>query len=438
MRNGTIVAGPAWFNWSESQRMLAIADSLDRLGYEIILLGEGTYDRLIGNRPYERIILEEDSRWFTPEREKGMLDMEVTGNQYAGVREIRSMVEAEIDLLSRLRPQAALTGYRPTLTLSTRICHIPLIWCLSAVLSKPYARLRQQRLQDVPGMSRVNKKNRMEDYTALRSAAADHIAGDRQQKGAGTSKAWNQVLASYHVPLLQADLDLLKGDLNLMSDAPELFPEIGQADSSYVWTGPILNRMRIEMPAEARFVLEAEKKKEELRVLVSLGSASTAGTLRRVLTALDHLPGTVLATNIGKLSADEMSNCPKHIRFFEKLPLIETAKQCDFAVIAGGQGTIYAMLAAGCPFISVPAAYEQQLNAENIRERLGCCDVVFLHELKGKRLEKAIRNMRENLGVYREHAEKASVMMRPYVREEACFGENQAAGIIDGWLRQWR
>ena len=138
MNRRTILAGPAWFNWSESQRMIAIGDELEKMGYQVILLGEGYYDHLIGDRTWQRIVPKTDREWFTPERILDMLSMETVGNQYADEALISAMAGEEMNIFRQIRPDAVLTGYRPTLTLSTRIARLPMVWCLSAVLSLPF------------------------------------------------------------------------------------------------------------------------------------------------------------------------------------------------------------------------------------------------------------------------------------------------------------
>lgn len=74
-----------------------------------------------------------------------MLDMDKYGGNFARSDEVEKIIESEIKVIEKYKPEAILTGYRMTLTVSARVCEIPVVWCLSAAVSKPYLEMTLEK-----------------------------------------------------------------------------------------------------------------------------------------------------------------------------------------------------------------------------------------------------------------------------------------------------
>lgn len=244
-----ILVGSALFNWSETQRMIEIADELTKRGFQIVFIGDGKYDFLLNNKQFIRESIIEDKIWYTEDRISKMLEMDVYGNNYASVEEINSIVSAEINLIQKYNPVLILTGYRMSLSVSAKITRIPIVWCLSATLSKMYL----SKIMEIADNACSNKKL-ISEYRDIRVQYENKLACSRLLYSCKTSQTWNEVLTRYGTEPFVSDLDIYTGDLNLMSDPKELFKNIMET-SAYHFIGPIMNNEIIKMPVNVEKVL---------------------------------------------------------------------------------------------------------------------------------------------------------------------------------------
>ncbi|MDD6643709.1 MAG: hypothetical protein PUF80_05745 [Firmicutes bacterium] len=420
-RPKTALFGSAMFNWSETQRMIEIAGQLHKRGWRVVFLGEGRFDRLLEGLPFLRERLEEDRDWYTPDRIAKMLDMEKYGNRYATPQEIDRVVCAELRLVEKYQPDVIVTGYRMTLTLTARIAKVKLAWCLSATVSKLY--LEADTAQGVAALEHLTKAElKSMPYPQVRSLYADKLMRDRAVKSCTTSQAWNEVLRLHGCAPLTDDMELFEGDINLMSDARELFPEL-PCDDSHAFIGPIFNSEKIPIAPEIAETLSQPGKK----VLISVGSGGKKENLIAALEAARAADAQVFVSTIGSMTEAEMADYPSSFHFAEKFPLVEVARRCDAAVIQAGQGTLYAVLLAGCPFVSLPATFEQRHNVRNLVSCFPCGEIVYPYEVSAALIA---RNLQAVLTEprYREAAVQAKSVMEDYVAHPA---EETAAELLE-------
>ena len=225
MEQQTVLIASALFNWSETQRMIEIGLEMHRRGHRVVFLGEGRFDHLLNGLPFVRERLEADRRWYTPERIAKMLNMEKYGNQYTTYEELDDIVQAELELIARYRPFVIVTGYRMTLTVSARIAKVKLAWCLSAVVSKAYLEsVAAKRVVAFEALSRAEVKAL--PYQQALELTTDRVMQKRAILTCATSQVWNKYLVQHGCEPFCSDMYIYCGDLNLMSDARELFPAL--------------------------------------------------------------------------------------------------------------------------------------------------------------------------------------------------------------------
>lgn len=403
-----ILVGAALFNWSETQRMIEIADELSVRGYKIIFIGEGRYGHLLREKDYIREIVSYDSQWYTPRRIKMMLEMDQYGNNYAEIDEIEKIVAAEINVIKKYRPAAILTGYRMSLTISAKLCGIPIIWSLAATLSKIYLENIAQKARQVDGI----KRDANVSYQDIRALFEDKIACKKLLGASKTSSVWNEFLKNHFTAPLICDLDIYTGDLNLMSDAGELFPELRETEK-YKFIGPILNNQPIEMPeiVDAVFGQNNGRKK----VLISIGSGGKRDLFLKILQSTSAFACDFFVSVVGILHEEDIKDYPDNYYFCEKFPLIEIAAKCDAAIIQGGQGTLYAVLAGQCPFVSLPATFEQRQNTENLLRYAKCGELVRPFAITELNIKNALARVLHT-AEYKENIRNTAGIIRKYMR----------------------
>lgn len=384
MKQDKILVGSALFNWSETQRMIEISDALYQMGYEIVFIGEGKYDYLLKEKPYIRQSVPFDVQWYTPKRIEKLLGMGQYGNQYASADEIRQMIAEETAIIEKYQPACVLTGYRMTLTISAKLTGTPIVWCLAATLSKPYL---QQTLEKAKEFDSLKRSGNV-PYQQIRALFEDKIACERLLGKPKTSKEWNRLLEEKNLPPLGCDFDIYTGDLNLMSDARELFGELPESEH-YQFIGPIWNNEKIEMPPVVDAVLAQNNGRK--KVLISIGSGGKKELFQKILHATLGFDCDFFVSVVGILDESDLAAYPENYHFCDKFPLIEIVQCCDAALIQGGQGTLYPVIVGKCPFVSLPATFEQRLNVENVQRHSKCCEIIQTYDISERSIQTALQ-----------------------------------------------
>ena len=225
-----ILVAAAAYNFAETYRMKTIGKVFKQLGYDVYSMGVGRYSYML-NEGMKYLTTDSDSMWYTGERINRMMNMDLYGNDYCSYEELKKIVYDEIEILREIKPDIVITGYRTTLSLSCRALKIPLVWILSATVSRVYfekgfatipERYEENFFQNIKD---VNIKNKYYCRLTL--------------KNSSTSKVWNNIARELGVSSFKSDIDIFSGDLNLLSDCPELFPEFRDLENKYQFCGPI-------------------------------------------------------------------------------------------------------------------------------------------------------------------------------------------------------
>lgn len=421
MKQKLALMAPAMFNWSETQRMVKIALALKRNNYRIIFLGNGYYSFLVDKTVFDCIQINEDEKWFSEERKKKMLDIDRYGNDYASSIEIETIVNAEVHLLQKLNPDVIITGYRTSMTISAKVVQIPLIWCLSAVITPMYFYSGLASFPDNKNMHVFLENFRSEE---IKQKYIQKFLKLSVENNCSTSKEWNKVLKKYKLPLFKSDLDIFKGDLNLMSDAAELFPSSFENENKYKFCGPIFSKNDTKLPEFVPDVCGNCKKS----ILVVLGSSGHRNVFIQILNSLRDLDANIFVAKVNILTNEDENDYPDNFYFYDSFPLIETLKYMDVCIMHGGQGTMYDNIISGTPFIGIPMFNEQQYNLENLC-RYGGGIIIHQNELCKPKLVEAINNV-INDKTYYDNMNRLKKMIYKYYAEDDFDAANKSAGYI--------
>lgn len=405
-----ILIGAALFNWSETQRMIYIAEQLIKRGCHITFMGDGKYAYLVEQLGVERTFLECDEKWFTDERVYKMLNLDKYGNGYATAEEIKEVVEEEVKVINECKPDLILTGYRNTLTVSSKVTKIPLVWCLSAVVSPMFF---QKGLATIPVDIKVNHfltnitdEKQKEKYYA-KFACMNALSNNN------TSKEWNKVLKGYGLPEFKSDMAIFQGDYNLMSDAKELFKEFEADNKQYGFCGPFQPRdEEMDLPQWLKEYKHGDRKV----ILVTMGSSGSEEILTKTLESLVSLDYDIFVSTLGKINNPE-EKYPDNFYFAEKFPIQTILNKVDGCIIHGGQGTLYSVAFAGKPFVGVPMFNEQQYNLKNLTKKYPAGLTVLKNEISKEKMQQVVREIMEQEH-YAESARQLKQQLSQYVEQE--------------------
>lgn len=428
---GIILIGSALFNWSETQRMTGFGEELYKRGYYIVYVGCGKYDYLVDERPFERRYIEADDWWFTKERIEKMMDIGKYGNQYATVKEIEEIVAQEVELINEIKPVAMVTGYRNTFSISARATHTPLVWCLSAVVSPMYF---EQNLANIPEQQMLYIQNFMKNIKAEEKKQEFYKKLTQQyvMSRNRTSGEWNKYLKRHNLPIFQSDLDMFKGNLNIMSDGKELFPSISQELDDYKFCGPIMPKETIAMPDCVKNHVKKDGRKV---VFVVMGSSGEKKIFLETLKSINNSNYDIFVATVGIISKEDEKDFPDNYYFAEKYPLIEMMKYADAAIIHGGQGTVYSTILGKKPFIGIPMFNEQQYNLENLNRKAKCGIVLLKSQVTKERMKVALNEIL-TCEEYRNNMEQICNDISKYYYDETCNANICAADYIEALVAQ--
>ena len=410
-----ILVAAAAYNWAECHRMAGIGKEFLKLGYTVFSLGTGKYDYLLKDK-MNHLTIAYDTFWYTSDRISKLMNMDEYGNNYCQQEELENMLSCEKRLLEEIKPDLVVTGYRTTLTLSCKMVDVPLVWILSAVVSPLYY---QYGLATMPDRAPIKYINRLDDEK-LQSKYYCKMA----LKNNSTSKVWNKVANKYNIPTLKSDLEIYNGNLLLMSDVPELFPDFVKLPKHYLFCGPLFNYEKISMPSCMKRYKEKVGRK---KIFVTMGSSGETQIMLKILDSLTKVEADIFVatTSIIDLSKKEY---PDNFYFADKYPHKRIAEWVDLSIIHGGQGTVYTTLVAGKPFIGIPMFSEQQYNIENA-VRFGSGEYISVKELFDGALEETIYKIFNN-DMYNDHAKKLKKIVMPYYNNPEKNGSSIAVKRI--------
>lgn len=298
--------------------------------------------------------------------------------------EFRAHALAEASYLREVGASAAVTGITISTLLSTRLAGVPLVTEHAGSFVPPVFERGLLPAPSTPIL--VNLPRFLAAPVANRS-----VPWLRWFTG-----GLRRVAKELGVPPVPGLAAMLLGDLTLVPEIPEVLGipaaqmEAWRPNGHYWPT----TRLRYTGPLFAHFPLPVPEQVDRFLtgpgpiVYVALCSTS-AGMVRRVVTALSRLDARILVTATVHDLTD--LNSPR-VLVSPTLPSHLIMPRVDLAVITGGQGSVQTALAAGTPFVGVPLQLEQDLNVALV-ERLGAARLLSRRDAQTPLIAAAARQM---------------------------------------------
>ncbi len=404
--------------------MASIAQAFADLQHDVYVLGRGKFDYLFDNPAFHVVEIPFDYEWLTEEKFLQIHDLDQYGLTFVSEQELDRFVQEEVRILREIKPDVVVTGFRPTMSISTKVAKIPLVWVLSGCVADLYA---EYELRTMPhGFAKPLKVMRFIMMKISRSLFLRFLNFVVVRKWYGS---WNPVMDKYSLPQFTQMTGALKGDFNLMSDAAELFPEFEEIPSYYDFCGPLLPDLKIEPPDS---FLDYQKKDGRPVVFLSMGSSGAPGILEDLIRSFAGKPYDVFAATTSILDKDKFEDMPENVIVEPYFPAIELTQMADVAIIHGGQGTVYTTILGGAPFVGVPMFNEQQWNLENV-ERLGCGMIVPRPEFDVSQVHEAVDTILGN-PQYKQNMMELRDRVLKYQTDPECYPPLLAAQKIVRFL----
>jgi UDP:flavonoid glycosyltransferase YjiC (YdhE family) len=412
---------------SETTRMIAIQQALQRIGIDSILATHGgTHEHIISDSGIAHDRLDPlvgagRSREFvaaTPGIGSPRQSMWTDD-------EIRATSLAEQAYFESVGATAVVTGFQLTTLISGRLADIPLITSHAGSWVPPVLEaglVPAQHETPPPALRRLPR--------GVRSFLANKGALRYKGHTAGFNRVARE-LGVEPIPSLPA---LLSGDLTLVTEAPELLG-ITASDLA-AWrptdrTVRAMTRMRCVGPLFARLPMDIPPDVQEF--LEAPGDVAYVALTSTSEDVVDRVTAAVRATGLRVLVATTVHGGSRRSRdrvlTAPFLPSHLVMPRVRVAVVTGGQGSVQTALASGTPLVGIPLQPEQEWNV-SVAVAAGAARMVGLRDLE-RRLPLAL------LDLLRDEAAttNAQRVARVYARYDAA---GAAAAAIDAYLTAGR
>ena len=264
--------------------------------------------------------------------------------------------------------------------------------------------------------------------------------GERPAGLPSPASAVNKVLAEYGIAPVERSVDLLAGDLSLITGTPETDPVSTGENIAHI--GQIIwQRGNAVLPDWITAL-----SKDRPLVWVYCGNPRYAGAgvsspfdsivvMRAAIAALGGAPMHVVLTTGYQDVPEEVGAVPSNFRLTDYLPGIAMAQRCDLMVHHGGHSSVMTGLSAGTPAVIIPTSTERESNARRLAA-LGAGEIVLPRDGADgeKRIDvdefsAKVRRVLNEPG-YRQSARRVAESMRQFggAHEAADRIENFAAG----------
>lgn len=336
---------PFMMNLGESQRLSKLAEALLRSGHDVHIIGDKYYPFIFDNEAYVWHHCPIDNSIYNKERYDSFFSLSTDFN-FLSESEIEAICDFERELLRKEKFDAVVTGYRLSIITSCRLEKMPLIWIISG------ATHISEIVENSEGLFSNNKYFKS-NRSQLNNQQMKKTVEKMITSYSGNVSTWNTYIKRNGGEPFKNALELFRGDLNLVADYSDFytFP----SNSSYKTVGPIL----IDDVGFSQQPLASGSK-----ILLSFGTSFKREWVEVFLTQLPSHYDYLLTT-----CGQEISLPGSHVQTVDFVDFAALSNSIDFAMIHGGQGTVYAMAAHGIPFIGIPFFNEQFWNIKKFSRK---------------------------------------------------------------------
>lgn len=410
--NANVLCIPYTYTLSHISRPLLVAQELKNRDHCVVFGGESPRVTFIEKEGFCVLPLYEPNpaTLFDNIRKKKL--------RFASDAEVNKMIEADLLLYKKVKPDLVLTDGRFSAPISTHIAglrHAAIVNASSTEYrSCPYVPL----FEWIPRWF-VNRgaglRNRLDSLNLrIEMFVFDNVMSifKRLSKKHGLKKT------------VTATNCLTGKDLTLLADIPEYFP-LGNSPDDYHYIGPITLKSKIPPPS-----WWPPKKDGKCLVYVTMGTTGIGDFFYKVYDLLMTSEMTAIVTTGGQIAGLETIGGKLYVENFINGDSV--MEICDLVVCHGGNGTIYQALQHGKPVVGIPTIPDQSFNMRRV-EALGVGRSISWKEFQSNP-EVLMRVIDTVLSIpsFSEKARRMQGILKTYEAEK------KAADIIERYIQSGR
>lgn len=386
------------YNLAEVTRAIEVAKACQARGAVVQFFTHGgTHEARITEAGFDLTTL---APLISPEKNKYLMDLDqgrALGQPFT-FDEWCAQVDSELVALTGFSPDSVYAGMNLPSAITAKAAQVPLIYLLPLAGTLPYFqnKLAQFPSQYENGLTRLVPK-RWKDGVL-------NWLMPRVSVGLGV---FNRAAKKFSVPPARNLMDIIRGDLNLLTDIPELtgLPAERLGDD-FRYVGPVFARLPEPIPEEVERVF----RRDGLNIFCAMGSSGTPKELHAAVNALRKSGHNAVIATTSILDPIELGELPNNIYATRYVPAPEVNEMADIALVHGGQGTVQTACWAGTPVIGVGLQFEQETNLQML-ERAGMGIQIPLRDYTEERIQTEIRRVADNPS-YKENAKRIQAIVR--------------------------
>lgn len=323
--------------------------------------------------------------------------------------QLTAMVEAELAAFRDFKPDGVFCGLNLSALISVPHARLPMVTFVPTALCPAFF---EQGLASFPNAMETSFVVRRLLPEKLKRAIINRVMlGDVAKKSA---VVFNRVRARYGLQPIANYTQLVRGDLTLLPDLPELSGLRADAlPGGYEYCGPVFARMdEVPMPAEVERVLAGVGDGARTKIYCAMGSSGTPELLKHIVSILRSVPEySVVCATTTILDPSELGAPDERFAAVRYLPAHLVCERVDLAVTHGGQGTVQTAAWAGLPLVGVGFQWEQQANLDGYAQA-GAGLRIPMHTVTRERVLDAVQRA---LGPsFRASAQKLKTLVRAH------------------------
>jgi UDP:flavonoid glycosyltransferase YjiC (YdhE family) len=374
------------YNLGDCSRAIEVAKAMRATGSEVRFFHHGgSHLQQIRDAGFEPVQLEPI---ITEAQHRFLMDMDqhrapVGAPMPFSEEQLIAMVEADIAAFEAYKPDGVFCGLSLNCMISVPHAKLPMVTFVPTALCPAFF---ERGLASFPNAMETNFALRHLVPGVLKKLIINKVMlGDVAKKSA---EVFNRVRARYGLTPIYNYTQLVRGDLTLLPDLPELsgLPEDALPEG-YAYCGPVFARMdTLELSDEVRRVLSRPGPK----IYCAMGSSGTAELLRKVIDILRDEPRfNVVCATTSILDPSELGAASANFVAVRYLPAHLACELADVAVTHGGQGTVQTAVWAGLPVVGIGFQWEQQANLDGLA-RAGAGIRIPMHSVTRKSVIRAV------------------------------------------------
>jgi UDP:flavonoid glycosyltransferase YjiC (YdhE family) len=327
-----------------------VSKELKDRGYEIIFAGESQKIKFIQQEGFKVLPLyEPDPEMLYGNIRKGKL-------KFVTDTEVETMIEADLDLYKKIKPDVVITDGRFTAPISAHIAGLKHIAIVN-VSSTEYRALPYIPMFEWIPIWLIKRNTKKWKTLYEINLNIEMLVFDN------VMSIFKKLSKKYGLRKTITATNCLTGkDITLLSDIPEYFPTRNLPDD-YHYIGPLTWKSNIPPPA-----WWPPKKDGKPLAYISMGTTGIINFFYKIYELIKTSEMTAIITTGEQVKGIDTIDGKIYVESFLDGDLV--MEECDLVVCHGGNGTIYQALQHGKPIIGIPTIPDQKFNMRRV-EALG-------------------------------------------------------------------